>query len=97
MDHADLEYDHEPQPADVFLDVTDLNTLLQSVIVQNQLYMQQKGKVFQIELEQKAFIGIISFMSYHIVPCLRDYWSQESGLEINVVANIMPRDCFFEI
>ena len=32
-------------------------------------------------------------MGYHIVPCLRDYWSQNPGLEINVVAN----DCFFEI
>ena len=79
----------------MILDVTDLNTLLESVIVQSQLYMQQKGKVFQIDLEEmKAFIGITSFMGYHVVPCLRDYWSQDPGLEINVVANVMPRNCF---
>ena len=93
-----LKYDHEPQPADLFLDVTDLNTLLESVIVQSLLYMQQKGKVFQIDLEEmKAFIGITLFMGYHVVPCLRDYWSQDPGFGINVVANVMPRDRFFEI
>ena len=95
---VNLKYDHEPQPADVFLDVTDLNTLLESVIVQSQLYVQQKGKVFQIDLEEmKAFIGITSFMGYHVVPCLRDYWSKDPGLGINMVANVMPRDRFFEI
>ena len=45
----------------------------------------------------KAFISITSFTGYHIVPCLRDYWSQDPGLGINVVANVMPRDRFFEI
>ena len=91
---VNLEYDYEPEPADVFLNVTDLNTLLEFVIVQTQLYMQQKGKVFQIDLEEmKAFIGINSFTRYHIVPCLQDYWSQDPGLGINVVAN----DRFFEI
>ena len=66
---VNLKYNHEPQPADMFLDVTDLNILLESVIVQSQLlYMQQKRKVFQIDLkEMKAFIGITSFMGYHIV------------------------------
>ena len=30
--------------------------------------MQQKGKVFQIDLEEmETFIGITSFMGYHIV------------------------------
>ena len=71
---VNLEYDHEPQPTDVFLNVTDLNTILKFVVVQTQLYMQQKGKVFQIDLEEmKAFIGITSFIGNHIVPCLRDY------------------------
>ena len=68
--------------------MTDLNTLLEFVTVQTQLYMQQKGKVFQIDLEEmKAFIGIASFTGYHIVPCLRDYPSQDPGLGINVVAD----------
>ena len=65
---VNLEYDHKPQSTDVFLNVTDLNTLLEFVIVQTQLYMQQKGKVFQIDLEEmKAFIGITSFIGNHIV------------------------------
>ena len=82
------EYDHEPQPTDVFLNVTDLNTLLEFVIVQTQLYMQQKGKVFQIDLEEmKAFISITSFIDNHIVTCLRDSCSQDPNLGINVVAN----------
>ena len=29
---VNLKYDHEPQPADVFLDVTYLNTLLESAV-----------------------------------------------------------------
>ena len=63
------------------------------------MYLQQKGKVFQIDLlEMKAFIGITSFMGYHLwVPCLREYCSQDPGRGINVVANVMPRDRFFEI
>ena len=66
--------------------------------MQSQLHMQQKGKVFQNDLEEmKAFISITSFMGYRVVPCLRDYWSQDPGLGINVVANVMPRDRFFEI
>ena len=85
---VNLEYDHEPQPTDVFLNVTDLNTLLEFVIVQTQLYMQQKGKVFQIDLEEmKAFISITSFIDNHIVTCLRDSCSQDPHLGINVVAN----------
>ena len=85
---VNLEYDHEPQPTDVFLNVTDLNTLLEFVIVQTQLYMQQKGKVFQIDLEEmKAFISITSFIDNHIVICLRDSCSQDPNLGINVVAN----------
>ena len=32
---VNLEYDREPQSADVYLDVTVLNTLLKSVIVQS--------------------------------------------------------------
>ena len=34
---VNLKYDLESQPADVFLNVTDLNTLLEFVIVQTQL------------------------------------------------------------
>ena len=45
---VNLEYDHEPQSEDVFLNVTDLNTLLEFVIVQTQLYMQQKEKSFRL-------------------------------------------------
>ena len=96
-DEVDLQYDDgvEPKQLDIFMDTTKLDDLRQFVIPQSVLCMQQKGHVFAIEVDKmKAFIGITAFMGYHIVPTSHDYWSQDPGLGIAVVANTRPRDRF---
>ena len=50
------------------------------VSAQSKFYMQQKGIVFtrNVEIIQlKAFIGITSFMRYHTLPSICDYWSKD--------------------
>ena len=40
--------------------------------------MEQKEMPLDIGMDElKVFIDILSFMGYHIVPSLRDYWSQD--------------------
>ena len=94
-----LQYDDgvEPKPLDIFMDAAKLDDLRQLVIPQSVLYMQQQGHVFAIEVEElNVFIETTAFMEYHIVPTLHDYWSQDPGLGIAVVANVMSRDRFLE-
>ena len=45
--------------------------------------------------ELKAFIGITSFMRYHTLPSICNYWSKDPGLCLKVVSDVMPRDRFF--
>ena len=60
--------------------------------------MQQQDHVFTIEVEEiKVFIGITAFMEYHIVLTLHDYWNQDPGFALTVVANVMSRDRFLEV
>ena len=89
---------YEPKPIEIFSDTIKLETLMNFVSAQSKLYMQQKGMVFNVEInELKAFIGITSFMGYHILPSTRDYWSRDPGLGVKVVSDVMPLDLFFEI
>ena len=68
------------------------------VSAQSKLYMQQKGMVFNAEInELKAFIGITLFIGYHTLSSIRDYWSRDPGLGVKVVSDVMPRYRFFEI
>ena len=68
------------------------------VSAQSKLYMQEKGMVFNAKInERKGFIGINSFMGYHTLPSIRNYWSRDPGLGVKVVSDVMPRDRFFEI
>ena len=51
---------NEPKPIEIFSDTIKLETLMNLVSAQSELYMQQKGIVFKIEInELKAFILFI--------------------------------------
>ena len=68
------------------------------VSAQRKLYMQEKGMDFNVEInELKAFIGITSFIGYHTLPSIRNYWNKDPGLGVKVVSDVMTRDRFFEI
>ena len=94
-----LAYDELPTPLQVFKDVCKLDTLVQDIIIpQSTLYMQQKGNCFTIEYDEMlAFIGITVMMTYHSVPEIRDYFSNDRDLRVEVIAEAMSRERFFSI
>ena len=95
----DLFDDDCPTELDVFLKVSQFEKLIESIVLpQSLLYMQQKGNVFETNKDElMAFFGLVYVMSYHVVPSLKDYWSQEPTLRVQAVADVMPRDRFLEI
>ena len=95
---VNLNYDdgHDPKPIEIFLDTIKLKTLMNLVSAQSKLYMQQKGMVFNVKInELKVFIGITLFMGYQTLPSIRNYWSKDPGFGVKVVSDVMPRACFF--
>ena len=44
--------------------------------------------------ELKAFIGVLLFSSYHILPSERHYWSNDEDLGISLVKNALSRNRF---
>ena len=58
--NLNYEHGHEPKPIEIFSDTIKLETLMNLVSAQCELYMQQKGMVFKVEInELKAFILFI--------------------------------------
>lgn len=94
-----LDYEDTPTPLDVFQDVCKLDELIDNILVpQSIVYTQQKGIPFKIEKnEMKAFIGINIMMSYHVLPELRDYFSNEPDLRVQPIAETMTRDRMYSI
>ena len=59
---VNLNYEdgHEPKPIEIFSDTIKLETLMNLVSARSELYIQQKGIVFKVEInELKAFILFI--------------------------------------
>ena len=97
---VNLNYEdgHDPKSIKIFSDTIKLETLMNLVSEQSKLYMQQKGMVVNVEInELKAFIGTTLFMVYQTLPSICNYCSKDPGLGVKVVSDIMPQDCFFEI
>ena len=68
---VNLSYEdgHEPKPIEIFSDTIKLETLMNLVSERSELYMQQKGIVFKIEInELKAFILFYLFCLYIYPP-----------------------------
>ena len=95
-----IPYESMPTPAAVFADVCKLDELVNNILVsQSTLYMHQNGKAFEIENEEmKAFLGMNVMMSYHdVLPEIHDYFSNESDLRVQPIAETMVRDRFYSI
>lgn len=94
-----IPYESMPTPAAVFADVCKLDELVNDILVpQSTLYMHQNGKAFEIENEEmKAFLGMNVMMSYHVLPEIHDYFSNEPDLRVQPIAETMVRDRFYSI
>lgn len=73
--------------------------LLSEIVYQTNLYACQNGKdnlcVSSSELE--AFLGIVLVMTYIKYPRIRQYWSEQSGLRMDLIADTMSVNRFEEI
>ena len=93
-----LPLDSEATPYEIFAKVTNFDEFIQDIVIpQSKLYSQQKGHVFHIEEEMKAFFGMTVVMGYHVLPYIRDYWSSEQDLGVPYIANVMTLKRFEEI
>ena len=67
--NLNYEHGHEPKPIEIFSDAIKLETLMNLVSAQCELYMQQKGMVFKVEInELKALILFYLFYLYIYPP-----------------------------
>lgn len=89
---------HGALPIDYFLALFP-ESLLEHIVLQTNLYAVQKGKEnLRLTLpELKVFLGICLVMTYIRYPRIRNYWSTESGLRMDLVADSMPVNRFEEI
>ncbi|GAB0099758.1 hypothetical protein DMENIID0001_156450 [Sergentomyia squamirostris] len=90
--------DEEFSPCAVFRQVVGFDKLSNIVCHKSQLYMWQKGIPFSmLQKEFSAFMGIVFFMGYHVLPNIRDYWSKQSDLRVDFVSSVMTRQRFENI
>lgn len=89
---------HGALPIDYFLAVFP-ESLLEHIVFQTNLYAVQKGKEnLRLTLpELKVFLGMCLVMTYIKYPRIRNYWSTESGLRMDIVADSMPVNRFEEL
>nr|XP_050025154.1 piggyBac transposable element-derived protein 4-like [Dermacentor andersoni] len=89
---------HGTHPIDYFL-AKFPDSLLEHIVFQTNLYAVQKRKdnLWFTLPELKVFLGMCLVMTYINYPRIRNYWSTESGLRMDVVADSMPVNRFEEI
>lgn len=61
-------------------------------------YAVQSGS--NLELTKKeflAFLGILIFMGFHPLPCMKLYWSLDENFHVERIARIMPLKRFLKI
>ena len=87
------------EPIEVFQSVSQIEQLVTNVVVpQSETYARQCGRVFETSTDEiLAFIGINFLMGYHVLPGLKDYWSNEVDTGVLFVAECMTRERFAEI
>ena len=56
-------------------------------------YKNAMNFIMSIE-ELKAFVDVLLFSSYHILPSERHYWSNDQDLGISLVKNALSRNLF---
>lgn len=47
--------------------------------------------------ELSAFIGILIFMGFHVLPSIRLYWNEDENFHVEWVARVMPVKRFIKI
>ena len=84
-------------PFDMFWKVTNLDELINLIVVQSNLYAQQNGREFQTNANQiMAFLGINYIMSINQLPAVHSYWEFGQFIVNEGIRN-MTRQRFKEI
>ena len=98
---AEVTIDPLPEhrtPFDIFSAVTDIENLIKLIVVESNLYAQQKGREFQTnEQEMRAFLGINYVMSINKLPTIKSYWECGQYVGNEGIRNIMSRSRFEDI
>ena len=98
---AEVTIDPLPEhhtPFDIFSAVTDIENLIKLIVVESNLYAQQKGREFQInEQEMRASLGINYVMSINKLPTIKSYWECGQFVGNESIRNVMSRSRFEEI
>ena len=98
---AEVTIDSLPEhhtPVDIFPAVTDIESLINLIAVEGNLYAQQKGREFQTnEQEMRAFLGINYVMSINKLPTIKSYWECGQYVGNEGIRNVMLRSRFEEI
>lgn len=72
--------------------------LLQHIRTETNRYAQQQNSSFNMSLSHlRRFIGILIVSGYHTLPSLRDYWSNQPSLGVQIVKQAMTSNQFAEI
>lgn len=95
---AEFLKDQCPDPMDVFL-LMYPPTLREHTVEMSNLYSSQtKGKHLNLSIEELlTFYGILLTSGYSSLPRRHMYWSADSDLHIESIADSMRRNCFDEI
>lgn len=73
--------------------------LVSDIVYQTNLYACQNGKdnFCLSSSELKVFLGIVLVMTYIKYPRIRQYWSEQTGLRMDLIADTMSVNRFEEI
>lgn len=68
------------------------------IITETNRYAKQQNSSFELDWAHlRRFIGIMILSGYHTLSSLRDYWSSQPSLGIQIVKQTMSRNKFLEI
>ena len=83
---------------EIFELVTGLEELIDLIIVQTNLYAQQKGRKFTVDNnELKAFLRINYIMAINKSLTMAESWRVDNLIGNDVIQNTMTRNCLCEI
>ena len=83
---------------EIFELATGIEELIDLIVVQTNLYAQQKGRNFSVDNnELKAFLGINYIMAIHKLITIAEYWRVDNYFGNNVIQNTIIRNRFCEI
>ena len=85
-------------PIKIFELVTGLKELIELIVVETDLYAQQKGRNFTVDNnELKAFLRINYIMAINKSLTMAEYWRVDNLIGNDVIQNTMTRNCLCKI